>query len=152
MIFLKYSTNIVHYIKQKGGEKQKMEEKNSFAIISQEHPKKSKRSKRGMKIYREERILVTEGNKNTNVFDIAGTKVASAKIENGVLKVMPDEKKVSKVICNPEDIIDDDDQTSISVKTEKGVSLVSGTMVYRTKEIETFVSKLPEAIAYCHPN
>ena len=127
-----------------------MEEKNSFAIITQEHPRISIGE---MKIYREERILVTEGDKNISVFDIAGTKVASAKIENGVLEIIPDKRNVSKIICNPDDIIDEvlgsNNQTSIFIKTEKGVALVSK---IRRKKIETFVSKLPLAIAYCHPN
>ena len=107
----------------------------------------------GMKIRREERTLVTKGNELTNIFDVYGGKVASAKIENNVLEIIPNKKRVRKVIYNPKDIIDEvpdsNGQTSISIKTEKGVILISGT---RKKKIKTFVSKLPEAIAYCHPN
>ena len=134
----------------------KTEEKNSFAIISQEYPTQSELTIAaivGMKICREERILVTKGNELTNVFDVYGGKVASAKIENDILEIIPNKKRVSKVIYNHKDIIDEvpgsNNQTSISIKTEKGVILISGT---RRKKIKTFVSKLPEVIAYCHPS
>ena len=134
----------------------KIKEKNTFAIISQEYPMRLEpiiAAIVGRKIRREERILVTEGNELTNVFDVYGGKVASVKIKNGILEIMPNKERVNKVIYNPKDIIDEvsggNDQISISIKTKKGVILISRT---RKKKIKTFVSRLPGAIAFCNPS
>ncbi len=62
------------------------EEKNSFAVIKKETSHSFLLSK--MVVIHEKTQLIT-GSKTKDIFDIAEKRIASAKLEKGVLKVMP---------------------------------------------------------------
>ena len=132
-----------------------MEEENSFAVIKQDVPKavptrgflywlrKIGIIRRPMIIIHEDRTLITETEKEAIVvLDINGTEVASAELKDGVLKITPKIKNVSKLICNLKDF----DEKSNIIKTTKGATLES-----KGGRNQTTISQLAIAKANCHP-